>query len=117
MTVEIFDADLLEPSGLHDTGNADRIVTVAFIDLHLDDSLGMACSIQIIGTPRRLSSVHSHVAVGPLSSPTRTAFGALDRTNAAITSGSEPTTPSRTIDPVSLTTQIEVCFNDTSSPT
>jgi hypothetical protein len=43
MTIEIFDADLLEPAGLHDTGDADRIVTIAFIDLHLEHSLGMAC--------------------------------------------------------------------------
>ena len=43
MTVEIFDADLLKPPGLHDTGNADRIATVAFIDPHLEHSLGMAC--------------------------------------------------------------------------
>ena len=42
MTIEIFDADLLEPSGLHDTSDADRIVTVALIDLHLEHSLGMA---------------------------------------------------------------------------
>jgi hypothetical protein len=36
-------ADLLEPAGLHDTGDADRIVTVALIDLHFEHSLGMAC--------------------------------------------------------------------------
>jgi hypothetical protein len=39
--------------------------------------------MQITGMPTRLSSLHSHVAVGPLSSPTRTAHGALDLTNAA----------------------------------
>jgi len=36
----------------------------------------------------RASSVQSHVAAGPLSSPTRTVSGALDLTNAAIASGS-----------------------------
>ena len=91
MTAEIFDADLLEPAGLHDTGDADRIVTVAFIDCILSTALAWRASIQITGMPSRLSSLHSHVAVGPLSSPTRTASGALDLTNAAITSGSEPT--------------------------
>jgi hypothetical protein len=35
---------------------------------------------------------------------------------AAIASGSESTTPSRTTDPTWFTTQIDVCFNDTSSP-
>jgi hypothetical protein len=42
MTAEILDADLLESASLHDAGDADRIVTVAFIDLHLEHSLGMA---------------------------------------------------------------------------
>jgi hypothetical protein len=41
----------------------------------------------------------------------------FDRTNVAIASGSESTTPSRTTDPTWFTTQIDVCFNDTSSPT
>src|SRR5262249_36600696 len=39
---KILDADLLEPAGLHNTGDAERVVTVAFIDLHLEHSLGMA---------------------------------------------------------------------------
>src|SRR5215831_6368907 len=117
MTVGILDPDLLEPAGLHDTGDADRIVTVALIDLHLEHSLGMACINTDTGRPSRLSSIHSHVDVGPLSSPTRTVSGALDLTKAAIAAGSESTTPSRTTEPVSLTTQIDVCFNDTSNPT
>jgi Transposase len=74
-------------------------------------------AIQITGRPSCLSSVHSHVAVGPVSRPIRTAAGAFDLTNAAIASGSESTTPSRTTDPTRFTTQIDVCFNDTSSPT
>src|SRR5215475_4842627 len=41
-------------------------------------------SMQITGRPSRLSSVHSHVAVGPVSRPTRIAPGAFDLTNAAI---------------------------------
>src|SRR5262249_44657299 len=51
-----------------------------------------------IDSPSRLSSVHSHVAVGPVSRPIRTAPGAFDLTNVAIASGSESTTPSRTTD-------------------
>jgi hypothetical protein len=77
----------------------------------------MRASMQITGSPSRLSSVHSHVVVGPVSMPIRTVPGALDLTNEAIASGSESTTPSCTIDPVWFTTQIDVCFNDTSSPT
>src|SRR5262245_47564646 len=73
-------------------------------------------SRKITGRPSRLSSVHSHVAVGPVSRPIRTTLGAFDLTNAAIASGSESTTPSRTTDPSWFTTQIDVCFNDTSSP-
>jgi hypothetical protein len=38
-------------------------------------------------------------------------------TNAAIASGSDSITPSRTTDPTWFTTQIDVRFNDTSSPT
>jgi hypothetical protein len=49
--------------------------------------------------------------------PHEEAPGAFDLTNAAIASGSESTTPSRTTDPVWFTTQIDICFNDTSSPT
>jgi hypothetical protein len=55
------------------------------------------------------------VAVGPVSRPIRTTLGAFDLTNAAIASGSESTTPSRTTDPSWFTTQIDVCFNDTSA--
>jgi hypothetical protein len=43
--------------------------------------------------------------------------GAFNLTNEAIASGSETTTPSCTIDPAWFTTQIDVSFNDTSSPT
>src|SRR5207342_2366170 len=43
-----------------------------------------------------ISSVHSHVDVGPVSRPMRTASGAFDLTK--IASGSESTTPSRTTD-------------------
>jgi hypothetical protein len=46
--------------------------------------------------------------------PIRTVPGALDLTNEAIASGSESTSPWCTIDPVWFTTQIDVCFNDTS---
>jgi hypothetical protein len=73
--------------------------------------------MQITGRPSRLSSVHNHVVVGPVSMPIRAVPGAFDLTNAAIASGSESTTPSCTIDPAWLTTQIDVCFNDTSKPT
>jgi hypothetical protein len=71
---------------------------------------------RITGRPSRLSSVHNQVVVGPVSRPIRTVPDAFDFTNAAIALGSESTTPSSTIDPAWFTTQIDVCFNDTSSP-
>jgi hypothetical protein len=39
MTIEILDANLLEPAGLHDAGDAGRIVAITLIDLHLEYSL------------------------------------------------------------------------------
>jgi hypothetical protein len=61
--------------------------------------------MQITGRPSRLSSVHSHVDVGPVSRPMRTASGAFDLTKTEIASGSESTTPSRATDPDWSTTQ------------
>jgi hypothetical protein len=86
------------------------------------DARALGQSVQNAQAPSFLqslgsSSVQSQVAVGPVSSPIRTAPGAFDLTNPAIASGTESTTPSRTTDPFSFTTQIDVCFNDTSSPT
>src|SRR6516165_8210805 len=51
----------------------------------LSTALAWRASMQITGRPSRLSSVHSHVAVGPVSRPIRTASGAFALTNAAIT--------------------------------
>jgi len=59
----------------------------------LSTALAWRASIQITGRPSCLSSLHSNVAVGPVSRPTRTAPGAFDLTNAAIASGSESTMP------------------------
>jgi hypothetical protein len=72
--------------------------------------------MQFTRRPSRSSSVQSQVAVGPVSRPIRTAPGAFDLTNPAVASGVESTTLSRTTDPVWFTTQINVCFNDTSNP-
>src|SRR5437660_7452492 len=113
MAIEVLDAHLLEPAGLHDAGDAGSIVAVTLIDLHLKHRLGMA---RIDTDHRQPKSLDSHVAVGPVSRPTRTAPGAFNLTNAAIASGSDSTTPSRTTDPTWFTTQIDVRFNDTSSP-
>src|SRR5262249_45388537 len=41
VTVEVLDPHLLEPTGLHDAGDAGRIVAVALIDLHLEHRLRM----------------------------------------------------------------------------
>jgi hypothetical protein len=73
----------------------------------LGTALAWRASIQITGRPSCLSSLHSQVAVGPVSRPIRIAPGAVDLTNAAIASGSESTTPSRTTDPTWFTTQID----------
>src|SRR5215510_10387640 len=42
VAIEVLDAHLLKPAGLHDAGNAGRIVAVTLIDLHLEYRLGMA---------------------------------------------------------------------------
>ena len=42
VAVDILDVDLFEPAGLHDAGDPDSIVAVAFVDLHLEHGLGMA---------------------------------------------------------------------------
>jgi hypothetical protein len=42
MTIEILDANLLEPAGLHDAGDAGRIIAVALIDLHFEHRFGVA---------------------------------------------------------------------------
>jgi hypothetical protein len=42
MTIETLDANFLEPTGLHDAGDAGRIVAVTLIDLHLEYRLSMA---------------------------------------------------------------------------
>jgi hypothetical protein len=55
--------------------------------------LGSVDPIRCTGRPNRLSSVHSHEAVGPVSRRIRPALGAFDLTNAAIASGPESTTP------------------------
>ena len=41
VTVEIFDADLLVPSTLHNARNAHGVVTVVLVDLHLQSRLRM----------------------------------------------------------------------------
>jgi hypothetical protein len=46
----------------------------------LSTALAWRASMQITGRPSRLSSVQSHVDVGPVSRPIRTAPGAFDRT-------------------------------------
>src|SRR5713226_8322913 len=65
-------------------------------------------SMQMTGNPILFSSVHSHVDVAPVSSPTRATCGACDLTNAAIVSGSDVTTPSRSIFPVAATAGAEL---------
>src|SRR5712675_975915 len=42
VAIEVLDAHLLKPAGLHDAGDASRIVAITLIDLHLEYSLGMA---------------------------------------------------------------------------
>ncbi|WP_247455255.1 hypothetical protein [Bradyrhizobium sp. 174] len=41
MTVEILDANLLVPTTLHDARNASSVISVAFVDLHLQNRLRM----------------------------------------------------------------------------
>src|SRR6266496_4186942 len=42
VAIEVLDAHLLKPAGLHDAGDAGRIVAVTLIDLHLEYRPGMA---------------------------------------------------------------------------
>src|SRR5438445_9963988 len=43
MAIEVLDAHLLKPAGLHDAGAAGRVVAVTLIGLHLDYGPGMSC--------------------------------------------------------------------------
>jgi hypothetical protein len=42
VAIKVLDAHLLKPAGLHDAGDADRVVAVTLIDLHLEYRPGMA---------------------------------------------------------------------------
>ena len=54
-------------------------VTVEFFDAHLlVATFACLASMQMTGFTCLRSSVHSHVAVGPVSRPIRTTFGAYD---------------------------------------
>ena len=53
--------------------------------------------MQMTGSPILFSSVHSHVDVAPVSSPTRAACGACSLMNAAILDGIEPPTSSTSV--------------------
>jgi len=96
VAVKVFDAHLLVPSALHDPGNAHCVVSICIFRA----ALACLASMQMTGNPSFFNSVHSHVAVAPVSSPMRTTCGACDLMNAAIASGSEGTTLSRSIFPV-----------------
>ncbi len=72
MAVERFDADSLEPAALHNPRDADCVVAIGFVDLHFECGFGVTRVNAKTGNPFALSSVHSHVDVGPLSRPTRT---------------------------------------------
>src|SRR5262249_50971688 len=41
VAIEVLDAHLLKPAGLHDAGDAGRIVAITLIDLHLEYRLGV----------------------------------------------------------------------------
>src|SRR5690242_6123542 len=73
VAIKVLDVHFLEPAGLHDACDASRIVAVVLVDLHLQHRFAWRASIQITGRSSRASSVQSQVAVGPVSSPTRTA--------------------------------------------
>jgi len=63
-------------------------------------ALACRASMQMTGSPILSSSVHSHVDVGPLSSPMRMTLSVCDRTKSAIDSGSDGTIASCLIAPV-----------------
>src|SRR6478609_1927868 len=61
VAVDILDVHLFEPAGLHDAGDPDSIVAVAFVDLHLEHWLGVARVDADHRQASRLSSLHSQV--------------------------------------------------------
>ena len=106
----------LEPAGLHDASDASRVVAVVLIDLHLQHRFRMP-SIDTDDRqvkPRELGPKPRCGRSSLKADPNRTrCFRPHEPSNRF----GESTTPSRTTDPFSFTTQIDVCFNDTSSPT
>lgn len=116
MTVEVMRTSLYHP---HCIMRAMPTASLRSLLLICIFSAAFAClaSMQMTGSPILFSSVQSHVDVAPVSSPMRTTCGAWALTNAAIASGFDATTPSRSIFPVRSTMQIAVSLSDTSSPT
>lgn len=80
-------------------------------------ALAWRASMQIVGKPSAVSSVHSQSEVGPASMPMRTAPGAFNVRNRAISSGYELTVASLSTLPARSTTQMDVRFNEMSRPT
>ena len=82
-------------------------------------SAALACraSRQTTSSPRSRSACTSHGVIGPVSSPTRASSPACPLTIRSSCSGSVEHWPRQSLRPVSLTTQIEVSFCDTSKPT
>src|SRR5215469_4665751 len=114
MIIEILNANLFEPAGLHDAGDTGRIIAVTLIDLHLEHRLGMAR----INTDHRQAKPPETRSTAMCSSvlssrPTRI----FDLTNAAIASGAESTTPSRTTEARPAHHTDRCLLQRTSSPT
>src|SRR5262249_5043917 len=42
VAIEVLDAHLLKPAGLHDASDPGRVIAVALVDLHLEHRLGVA---------------------------------------------------------------------------
>src|SRR5207245_3259054 len=106
VAIEIFDADLFVPSTLMMRAMPTASLRSLLLICSFRAAFACLASIQMTGSPILFSSVHSQVDVGPVSSPIRATCGACDLMNTAIASGSDATTPSRSIFPVRSTMQI-----------
>src|SRR4051812_36848700 len=90
--------------------------SVLFICI-LSAALACRASRQVTSRLRARSSCTSHGVIGPVSIPSLASSPACSLTTRAICSGSVAHWPRQSRAPVSSTTQIEVSFCETSSPT
>src|SRR5215471_18041025 len=114
---QAFDPDFPIPPHPDNLRQSLGIVLVGLVDLKAEGSLSMPGVEADNGQAHCLQPMPVQVESGPLSSPTRTTFGALVSMALAIASGVEAHWPHQTVFPLlSMTHRWVVCW-DTSRPT